>query len=285
MRLAALSDLHIDRRADLGTWELAKLAFRAASKYDHVIIAGDLFDCSGAQNRDRGAVERELRRLRLWDADRLSIAPGNHDIFPVTSKAEWQTNLAAATKAAAMFLLKYPHAYDDFCEWVGELVPDHDRAYCDNVFPYCRRFDAVTVAVADSTPTTLLQASQGLWTDAEDDGVRDLLADTHGVKFLAMHYPPLATGADLELLGKLEGYVGGFPKDDLERLEAVVDDCGVKAVVCGHIHTDPEAWTWKFGKARAFLMGRTGGCDGATPSIGVLDVSSRGALKWSTRKL
>lgn len=286
MRLAILSDLHIDRRADSDSWNLAKVAFRTASKHDHVIVAGDLFDWSGAMRRDRDALERELRRLDLWNPDRLTVAVGNHDIFPVTSDAELPTNLAEAMRAAKKLVLTGRHAYDEFGEWIGELVPDDDRAYADDVFPYRRTLDGVTIIAGDSTPGTVIQASEGQWSEEEDAGVRELLEDADGVKVLVTHYPPLETDSSLSWLDKLNGYVGGFPDDDLERLQDLVDDCGVKAVVCGHIHADADAWNWRFGRrSRAFLMGRTGGRDGATPLIGVLDVPRRGPVKWITKRL
>ena len=81
MRVAVLSDLHIHRHIDEGSWELAGSAFLVASKYDHVVIAGDLFDSASAFERDGDAVRRRLKRLGLWAPDRLTITVGNHDIF------------------------------------------------------------------------------------------------------------------------------------------------------------------------------------------------------------
>jgi 3',5'-cyclic AMP phosphodiesterase CpdA len=43
-RLAVLSDLHVDSRADADSWALAKTAFEAVAeeRADHIVNAGDL---------------------------------------------------------------------------------------------------------------------------------------------------------------------------------------------------------------------------------------------------
>lgn len=83
LKIAVVSDNHIDIEVEPDSWELAKAAFKkvAAANVDHVVIAGDLFDCATAMHRDRDQVERFLSRLGLWHRDRLSIVVGNHDIF------------------------------------------------------------------------------------------------------------------------------------------------------------------------------------------------------------
>jgi DNA repair exonuclease SbcCD nuclease subunit len=67
MTIAVLSDNHIDTEVEPDSWKLAQEVFKqvAAAKVDHVVIAGDLFDCATAMERDRERVERTLRRLGL----------------------------------------------------------------------------------------------------------------------------------------------------------------------------------------------------------------------------
>ena len=75
LRIAVLSDLHIDRDVDARSWDLARTAVAAAlaQQPDHVVIAGDVFDRARAQDADRTTVKRHLARLGLWHRDRLTI--------------------------------------------------------------------------------------------------------------------------------------------------------------------------------------------------------------------
>jgi 3',5'-cyclic AMP phosphodiesterase CpdA len=67
-RLAVLSDLHLDAKVSPDSWALAQRAFAAVgrAKVDHVVIAGDLFDCATAMLRDHPLVRQRLRKLGLW---------------------------------------------------------------------------------------------------------------------------------------------------------------------------------------------------------------------------
>lgn len=77
VRIAVLSDQHIDREHAPESWQLAKHAFKmaAALDVDHVVLCGDTFDCATAMLDDKTAVsvdgeireiEHTLTRVASW---------------------------------------------------------------------------------------------------------------------------------------------------------------------------------------------------------------------------
>ncbi len=62
LKLAVVSDHHIDTAVAPDSWDLARVVFKkvAAAKVDHVVIAGDLFDCATAMLRDRDQLKKQL---------------------------------------------------------------------------------------------------------------------------------------------------------------------------------------------------------------------------------
>lgn len=147
-RIGVISDLHLDKRTEPGSWDVAEAAFRAAARADHVVVAGDTFDTGTAMRRDRGAVERLLRALGLWHPDRLTFVAGNHDIFDVGHRGDGSHRVLDALRTLRA---KGQAGLSEFSEWIGELVPRQDRHFSNALFPYRRRLDGVTVVAADST--------------------------------------------------------------------------------------------------------------------------------------
>jgi hypothetical protein len=82
LRIAVLSDLHVDTSIAPASWDLARCALKSAvrSGADHVVLAGDTFDCATAMLRDRAALQAYLVQLGLWHRDRLTVIVGNHDV-------------------------------------------------------------------------------------------------------------------------------------------------------------------------------------------------------------
>jgi predicted phosphodiesterase len=275
-RIGVISDLHLDKRTEPGSWDTTEAAFRAAARADHVVVAGDTFDTATAMRRDRGAVERLLRGLGLWHPDRLTFVAGNHDIFAVGHRGDGGHRVLDALRTLGA---KGQDSLEEFSEWIGELVPRKDRHFSNALFPYRRRLDGVTVVAADSTASTTLDSAQGAWSEEEDDGVRALFARTRGPRLLALHNPPEEASGTLSLADRLKGYVDGFPSEDFERLEALADDLRLDLVLAGHTHATSQ-WSWRLGsETRVQVMGRSGGLEGA-PAIGMLEVGPRGVGRW-----
>ena len=131
-RIVVLSDQHIDTSAEPRSWDRARAAFQAAidEDADHVVLAGDTFDCATAMVRDAPRVRRYLRRLRLWHRDRLTIVPGNHDLFHTP---HYGNVVAKFSRGAVPMLTTSVHeTYGAFCDWVDDLIAWRDVLDRDN---------------------------------------------------------------------------------------------------------------------------------------------------------
>lgn len=287
MRIAVLSDMHIDSEVAPESWILAKRAFKTAlaQKPDHVVIAGDLFDSSGAMLRDKDRVEQYLRRIGLWTRDLLTIVVGNHDIYRTPHRG-------SRLSKAKEFLTarKAQDSYETFCEWAAQLVNDQDRlAGEDDLYPNEKRLGHVRLWVADTTSSSMLKSGNGYWRIDDDKLLRES-ATTRSAnerRILAIHNSPFRDQE--QSLGTLVAgdFALGFPHAEYRRLRRFVDVVGLEAIVCGHIHALDEAdeWSWPIGKGDRCLVhmvGRTGGLHDETPCLGLLQVPTRGALRWKT---
>ncbi|MBK8695348.1 MAG: metallophosphoesterase [Deltaproteobacteria bacterium] len=292
--IAILSDQHIHTTAAPGSWELARRAFRAAAKYDHVVLAGDTFDSAGAMLHDREVVERYLRELGLWHRDRLTIVVGNHDLFHTPHRGskvgrilEYGRN---ALSVDAWRWVRDPAVERAFDEWVAPLASAADRLDARRPFPMRKVLGHVALYADDTAPLRTLSAANGFWRPRTDALLRAATPEADERRVLAIHHPPKlspqTSAADVLSSirkGRLSSPVK-FPPRNFARLSAFLDDASIDAVVCGHIHTTKRCrWTvdGTAAKVPAFLVGRTGGLTRGAPVIGVLSVPRRGAVRWS----
>jgi predicted phosphodiesterase len=279
MRVAVLSDLHVHRVAEPDSWSLAKAAFRAAARFDHVIVAGDLFDSASAFEDDAEALRRQLRRERLWSSDRLTITVGNHDIFHTPHRG---TVVERGVEMARAFTADANESYEGFCDWAGEVVRSRSRLTDDDLFPFVKELDGVRLLVNDTTGFDTAHSCNGYWRPEEDALLRD--ADlAGGRRLLVVHHPPYEEAEATWKMKLRQDFAFGFPRPHFRRLQAFADHARLDAVVCGHIHAGPDAWAWRLGRGtRVWMAGRTGGMHDETPSFGDLRVPTRGRLTWRT---
>jgi 3',5'-cyclic AMP phosphodiesterase CpdA len=82
LKLAHLSDPHINLKYHPDHLSRLELVLRDAIEHrgaDHVVISGDI--TSNADQRDLLAVRELFQRLDIFDASKLTLVVGNHDIF------------------------------------------------------------------------------------------------------------------------------------------------------------------------------------------------------------
>lgn len=292
VRLAVLSDLHIDREAEKSSWKLAKRAFRAAveEQVDHVVVAGDLFDCSDAMERDHERLQRFLEELGLWDSSKLTLVVGNHDIFHVAHRGSVahclkQFALVAATDAQAN--------YERFCDWAGELVEEDERLDDEDLFPFVKRLGPVRLFAADTTAPLTQHGGNGFFPADQAERMMQALGPDSERRLLAIHNAPdegrLQSLTDLGRgLLRLEIDLDlGYPKKELRRLEAFAEEARLDAILCGHFHAlddeeDDDDYGWTIGEEHVCevqLVGRTGGVHGTTPGFKIVEVPARGKLR------
>ncbi len=286
--LAVLSDLHVDLKDHPASWDLAKRAFALAAKTkaDHVVICGDIFDGASVMVRDREKVSQALRKLGLWHRDRLSIVIGNHDVFHLAGRSSEWGKVRRVLKALGRRAQRH---YEMFCHWIDDLLDADDLLAKGDRFPFRKDLGDVTLVGADTTSYSTWTSTIGYWRKADDAAVRRGLADACQRRVLAIHHPP-DEGEEENLITQARRVRAdqkisfGFPSADFKSLVRLADGVGLDAILCGHIHTNGgDPWNWRVGKStRAYMMGRTGGMDGAIPSFGVLTIPRKGALRWRT---
>lgn len=289
IRIAVLSDQHIDCEAYPESWELAKVAFKAvaAKKPDHVVLAGDVFDSATAMERDREKVSRHLKGLGLWHRDRLSIVVGNHDIFhhsgrrgfDVTSSDTW-------SELGKSVALSAQDHYESFCSWASDLAYDADLLDGEHdLYPFEKVLGHVRLLAMDTTEVDTRVSSYGRWPGEDDALVRDAWGDSSERRVLAIHNAPEACikyGPKDTVWRILRGaYPGlGFPTASLKKLNRFARDLSFEAIVCGHLHVTPKYDWFLEGGTAVHVVGRTGSVDETDPCCGVLEVPLTGVLRW-----
>lgn len=285
LRIAVLSDQHIHRAAAPASWELAQQAFRAAAKYDHVVLAGDTFDSPAAFANDHERVREHLAELGLWRRDRLTVVVGNHDLFhtphrgTITGRAkEFARNLLSFD---AKGLVRDRDVEGAFDAWAGELTAAADRLDARRPFPLRKQLGHVTLYAADTAPRRALSAANGFWRPEADALLRAAALAREERRVLAIHHPPKLSRQTRVTDLPHAAMPLAFPPKNFARLARFVDDLEFDAVVCGHIHA-AKAYQWEVGRSMtpAFMVGRTGGLRKRKPMFGVLSVPRRGAVGW-----
>ena len=282
-RIAVLSDQHIDVEVEPESWDLARAAFRAAlnEAADHVVLLGDTFDCATAMLRDAPKVRTYLKRLGLWHRDRLTIVPGNHDLFHTPHRG------TGAEKRRE--LLRVPRAsrsanYGAFCDWVDDLIDWDDLLDADEArFPHRKELGHVQLFAVDTNSESVLEAGNGFWGAELHHSIREAAASSPRRGIVAGHHPPFKDRLQ-KLADLLPGgyFPFGFPPDDFSRLKKTLKDAAIEVFLCGHIHRNgDEPYEWRVGNTDAFMVGRTGGVHGVEPIVGILDVPPRGRVRWS----
>jgi hypothetical protein len=283
MRIAVLSDQHIDTDVAPQSWDLAKAVFEAvaAARVDHVVLAGDTFDCSSAMCRDSEKVRRFLKKLGLWHRDRLTILPGNHDIYHTALHGDWQHGVTEFLNTGDA-----QETYEAFCDWAGELASADDQLDSDDLFPMVKVLDHVRLWAVDTTASMFASSANGYWSAVDDSILRGDTEIRAERRVLAMHHPPYPDDEQKLTTTIFGGQLPfGFPSVEFNRLRRFIVDAGVDAVVCGHLHDPGDGeWAWEIARTRcpAFLMGRTGGMHDQAPCFGVLTVPKHGKTKWKT---
>lgn len=282
VRLAVLSDVHLDRtEAPASADRLIALLDRAASiEADHVVIAGDLFDSAGALDDDGPWLRRELRARGLWDAERLTIVPGNHDVHAGGHHRKLD--------GVVSILDDGNDAHRErFTAWVAPLFPRETRIRRVEVYPAQKRIGNVRLIAMDSTRSKFVHSSSGRFSEETDAHLREAIDEGYERRVLVCHHPPsvdpLLTAAEvwgfMPDVRKAKLAVlrpRGFSPRSRRRLEAFVRDAAIDAFVCGHVHA---ARAWRFAGARVFREGRGGT---RASAFGLLRVPAAGAPTYAT---
>lgn len=188
--LAHISDPHVSRRYYRDHIKSLKLLLRAVldAGCDHVVVTGDIVSTA---DPDDFALAREIfGTLGLLSADRLTVVPGNHDVFGgphrATDVLEFPSRIRTVDRAAmrALFVDAFAETFE------GVMRPDPALP-----FPFVKRAGPFDIIGIDSTmPWSLLRNPLGSNGHVDDAQLRALSAlaqrgaDASRIPVVAMHH-------------------------------------------------------------------------------------------------
>lgn len=290
MKIAHFGDLHF-AAADLkssasgpGSLQHFLQAIRHALHrgIDHLVVSGDLLEGGYAAGYHR--VYRELERLGVCDPQRMSIVPGNHDLFFYPAllcgkprRSIWQhmgVTLQQAGHSSLLRLFTRAKRRRAFWDVFGPLVPAECRLRSQAPLPFVKPIANGLVLVGiDTTPYRIsrlpgrfhLQSVAGHACQEDWLAVEQALAHRwpdHRRVVLMHHYP-------------FRGMPTGFRKPDYLRLWRFLRRIQTEAILCGHIHMS-NGPAVRRGGVWVFCQGTSGGVHRSLPTYSLHDFSVRG---------
>lgn len=145
MLIAHISDLHLNSFYNDSIFKRVIYLLKQISenKVDHLIITGDITD--NASEKDFEIFRKMLTKHGFINSDRLSIIPGNHDIFGGVQKAEdiftfpEKCNAINYNKRVNNFLSYFPEAFSN-CQYLSSK----------RFFPYSKKIDSTLIVGLNS---------------------------------------------------------------------------------------------------------------------------------------
>lgn len=236
-RIAHLSDPHISRRYYREYIRSLKLLLRAIldEGFDHIVVTGDI---TSTADPDDFALAREIfATFGLLHADRLTVVPGNHDVFGGPHRAvdvlDFPRMLRCAdlARARATFIDAFAETFDGA----------HRTA---SFFPLIKHVGPCDIVCLDTTmPWSLMRNPFGS-NGAIDSGTRTALARLAPmlgrggrIPIVAMHHH-LHRARDAQAESALWNTIEGWTMrlHGSSRLLRTFRSLGVRAVLHGHVH-------------------------------------------------
>ncbi len=227
MIIAHFSDLHLQALDEEYDWVLSMVDDAAERGADHLVITGDLVDA--AQLRVAESLIKDISERGYGSGSKLSIVPGNHDIFPVTFPPS----------------LSIPHGFrpQKNFEWFCEATkPSRRGRSCRQLFrghPYPFGKELSRKVVLAGLDTTRSETANLLkWASGEMDG-NDIDAigeffDEHPNavhKILLLHHYPFRDFDHYSFAPEME-----FVDPEPTVARNWIRWTGATLILCGHIH-------------------------------------------------
>lgn len=272
MKLAHFSDLHYDGTPTrLEAFERA-LASVSAHSADHLLIAGDLVDY--ADPRHLADMKRVLQGSPWWDPARLTILPGNHDLYRHS-----YPNLFRSIAGGFPGLAGTTRYFEElFGAFMGAPIAS---ASLPSLKPLSSQWQMLLLDTLVKTHRFDFMGSWRGWLDpALSEPTLAALAEASPTFLVvACHHFPLPESAPNILKGT--SFFEDSFRELLELLEGLVPT--PRIYLCGHIHNwepgFPDAFdTEVVAGVSVYCQGRTGGMHGAKPSWTLHELSDEGAI-------
>ena len=136
MLIAHISDIHLNSFYNDSTLKRANFLLKEISEnnVDHLIITGDITD--NASEKDLEIFRRMLAKYGFINGDRLSIIPGNHDIFGGVQKAEDIFTFPEKCNA-----VNYNKRVNNFLSYFPEAFGNCHHLSSRNYFPFTKKIN------------------------------------------------------------------------------------------------------------------------------------------------
>lgn len=248
-RIAHLSDFHL-LGFDADFDRAVAMISQAQEEADHVVIAGDIVDCAKASILRE--FQASLEELGLRQAAKVTIVPGNHDIFPVTKKPPF-VRPGRPTKN-----------WEYFCDlFASSRRGRGSRALVrGEPFPVGKILNEnVVLAAIDSTRNGCYDPrmwASGELPDHHIDAVADFFT-AHAKarhKVVVMHHCPWRALEEAEH----KDFPMGMAEPDADTAVNWLQWAGATLVLCGHYHAAVERKSLG-GGLTGFCAGTAGGAD------------------------
>jgi hypothetical protein len=245
-----------------------------------VVISGDLLE--GGYPAGYRRVRQELEKLDAVRPERMSILPGNHDLFfyPAVLCGKprrffWQhlgITLRQAGQSSWLRLATRNKRGQAFWDAFGDLVPAEFRVRDGKPLPFVKPIgENIVVVGVDTTPrrTSKLPGRHHLMSVAGHARPGDWSAIEHALdtrwadhrRVVLMHHYPF------------RGAKTGFRKRDYLRLWQFLRRIRAEAVLCGHIHVS-NGPTVRRGMVSILCQGTSGGVHYKSPTYSLHDFTT-----------
>ena len=284
-RIAHLSDLHLtDVNRDFECC-LALVEDATARGAEHLVISGDLVECG--QMKVLKAFVGALRSRGWAGSNRLTIVPGNHDIFPLS-------------KRVPPVLRRPTSIYRDFAAITrGSRTGSGFRSLLrGGIYPFGKILnDQVVLVGLDTTRNGEYNPKNwagGELSEEQMSATEEFFELWRHVphRVIVMHHHPWRESF---FVPPIEGILGrveqNFVKPTPEEAFAWIKSSNATLVLCGHVHQKDGIEKRSFGKGRFILRAGTAGgvddCHGGRNRriYHLLDLSPSGGVRIRAREL
>jgi DNA repair exonuclease SbcCD nuclease subunit len=262
-----ISDPHLSRQFYREHYKSFKILLRTIIErgFDHLVITGDIV--STADPGDYFLAREILTRFGLMDGERLTVVPGNHDIFGGPHRAVDVLSFPRHIRS-----IDYRRHLQLFEETFHETFNNAISVIPGSRYPFIKRIAPYGLIGLNSVPPWSLKnnplGSNGLLDDTQLEGLKQLegsrlLHDTIPIVVLHHHFNDVATDASPSnsLWKKIESKTMRMRKR--RKVMRLFNTLNVHSVLHGHIHRN-EIYTKD---EIQFVNGAGAVCDDPIPML------------------
>ncbi len=283
-RLAHLSDLHLqgsrDPRRQRRILNLVQGVI--GSGVDHLLLGGDLVHDGDLQ--DLAPLIHLLKKAGFFFSERLSVVPGNHDIWPFSGDNPVDEVIESGLQdlKAILSLRDWPaqQRYERFLELFAPAYRGTVRPDEEDRLPCVKGVGPVMLGLLDSTSDEgYHRCSKGRFVRDEGQFLLECMDGHEGPRLVLMHHVPWDLGlfnmgdhverlprpvkAAASAIGVDLDDIGNANFTDLAGVRKLIRRGKFDAVLCGHLHLwdDGPCGTGYFKEIHGvpvYCMGRSG---------------------------